>query len=280
MYTSHEPLPRGHRRIQEPILIFFLQVLAICPTTASPPTGNAITSPGLNEQVPEGAPYHIKWEPTLGKTVSLVLLRGPSSNVVPLQTIVEDIPNSGEYTWTPPSNLEVDTTHYGILLVVEGTGAYQWSTQFGIAKGASSGPSTVVTVIDDKTTTYCPEEASSTAAPTPSAPASSAPATIVTVIDDKTTTYCPEEASSTASETSSGVAPVTTAPVTTPAPWVPSSSLTRRPLKPSSSVPVVPVVPSGTATATPSAPPAFNAAGRTTMSFGVVAAAFVALMAF
>ncbi|KAJ5246105.1 hypothetical protein N7468_001088 [Penicillium chermesinum] len=226
----------------------------------SPPTGNAITSPGLNEQVPEGAPYHIKWEPTLGKTVSLVLLRGPSSNVVPLQTIVEDIPNSGEYTWTPPSNLEVDTTHYGILLVVEGTGAYQWSTQFGIAKGASSGPSTVVT--------RDPPPVS--AAPSPSSAVSYSTVWGSSLI---TTTWCPEE-------TSSGVAPVTTAPVTTPAPWVPSSSLTRRPLKPSSSVPVVPVVPSGTATATPSAPPAFNAAGRTTMSFGVVAAAFVALMAF
>lgn len=155
------------------------------------PEGNAITSPGLGEQVPEGKAYEIKWEPTVGKTVSLVLLRGPSENVKPLETIVESIPNSGSYKWTPGSNLTPDTTHYGLLLVVEGTGQYQWSTQFGIAKGEGSnaGPSSIVTVINDQTTTICPE--SQTQTPTP------APSTIVTVIDDVTTTICPESQSAT-----------------------------------------------------------------------------------
>lgn len=275
------------------------------PDYSKGPQGNAVRAPGLNDQVPEGAPYEIKWDPTLGDKVSLVLLRGPSTNVVPLETIVENIDNTGHYTWTPGYNLTPDTTHYGLLIVVEGTGAYQWSSQFGIAKGSGSdsGSHSTVTVIDDVTTTICPETESETAAPT------STPATIVTVIDNVTTTYCPEEdATSTpvapvVTSTPSPVAPsystqidsvvVTTtycpeeassssvAPVTT-APVVPSSS--RVPHLPSSistlkSTPL-PVAPTGTASASPSATPAFNAAGRTSISLGAVMAGLFAVLAF
>jgi hypothetical protein len=274
------------------------------------PEGNAIRYPGLNEQVPEGAPYEIKWDNTLGETVSLVLLRGPSTNVVPLETIVEDIPNSGHYTWTPGYNLEVDTTHYGLLIVVEGTGAYQWSSQFGISKGkgstttaASSTTTTAagsgsnggtVTVIEDVTTTYCPE--SETAAP------SSTPLTITTVIEGVTTTICPEEEASTTpvgvspssystqvesvvvtttecpeeSQTQVPVAPTTPAPVTpsgSRVPHVPTASSTLK------STPLA-VAPTGTAAPTASATPVFNGAGRTSISLGAVMAGLFAVLAF
>ncbi|KAL2218904.1 GPI anchored serine-threonine rich protein [Thermoascus aurantiacus ATCC 26904] len=118
------------------------------PNYSDPPTGNAIIYPGLNEQVPVGKPYTITWKPTTPGNVSLVLLRGPSTNCVPLMTIVEDIPNTGSYVWTPPTTLEPDVTHYGMLLVVEGTGQYQYSTQFGIsnpnAAASSSAPAVAV----------------------------------------------------------------------------------------------------------------------------------------
>ena len=275
------------------------------PDYNKPPSGNAIVSPGLNEQVPEGAPYTIKWDPTLGKTVSLVLLRGPSSNVVPLETIVEDIPNSGSYKWTPGTNLQVDNTHYGILLVVEGTGAYQWSTQFGIAAPAGgSGPaetttsaSGTVSVIDDKTTTICPET-ETTAAPT------SAPWSTVIVTNDITTTYCPEEESSSASK------PAATTPASVPAPssstvWATYESTTticpetQSTAAPTTGMPVPPVstrVPArpttmrsspassgvaatGTASASPSSTPVFNGAGRNAISLGAIAAGVFAVMA-
>jgi hypothetical protein len=276
------------------------------PDYSNPPQGNAILSPGLNEQVPEGAPYTIKWDPTLGKTVSLVLLRGPSSNVVPLETIVEDIPNSGSYKWTPSTSLTVDTTHYGILLVVEGTGAYQWSTQFGIAAPAGgSGPaetttsaSGTVSVIDEMTTTICPET-ESTAAPT------STPSTVV-VTDDVTTTYCPEEESSSAS------VPAATTPATVSAAPSPSSFSTvwatlesttticpetETTAAPTTGMPVSPistpvrpttmrsspvsssVAATGTASATPSSTPVFNGAGRNAISLGAVAAGVFAVLA-
>ncbi|KAJ5403383.1 hypothetical protein N7509_003254 [Penicillium cosmopolitanum] len=272
------------------------------------PEGNAVRAPGLNDQVPEGAPYEIKWDTLLGDRVSLVLLRGPSSNVVPLETIVEDIPNTGHYTWTPGYNLEVDTTHYGLLIVVEGTGAYQWSSQFGISKGKGSGSTTTtttaagsgsgsgptVTVIEDVTTTYCPE--SETAAPT------STPLTITTVIEGVTTTICPEEE---ASSTPTGVSPVsystqissvvvtttecpeesqTQPPVapTTPAPVTPSGSRVPHVPSASSTLKSTPlaVVPTGTASPSASATPAFNGAGRTSISLGAVMAGLFAVLAF
>jgi hypothetical protein len=63
----------------------------------------------------------------------LVLLRGPSENVKPIATIVESIPNSGSYSWTPSTSLEDDVTHYGIQLIQDKTGFYQYSTQFGVS---------------------------------------------------------------------------------------------------------------------------------------------------
>jgi hypothetical protein len=99
------------------------------------PSGNPITRP-LNEVVPACKAFTITWQPTTPNSVSLVLLRGPSTNVVPLSTIVTGISNSGSYQWTPSSGLEADVTHYGLQLIDDVTGQYQYSTQFGISKGA------------------------------------------------------------------------------------------------------------------------------------------------
>lgn len=108
------------------------------------PVGNSITRP-LNEIVPACKPFSITWTPSTPNTVSLILLRGPSENVKPLKNIVVGIPNSGKFEWTPDTGLEADTTHYGIQLIDDITGQYQYSTQFGISKGAEcnsySGPS-------------------------------------------------------------------------------------------------------------------------------------------
>lgn len=88
------------------------------------------------QQVPACKAYTITWAPSSPNSVSLILLRGPSNNVVPLQNIVVGIANSGSYTWNVPANLEADTSRYGIQLIDDVTGFYQYSTQFGISKGA------------------------------------------------------------------------------------------------------------------------------------------------
>jgi len=113
------------------------------PNYSQNPSGNPISLPGLGEQVPVGKPYTITWQSTTPGTVSLVLLRGPSNNVTPIQTIVQNIQNTGKYVWTPPTTLQNDVSHYGLLLVVDATGQYQYSVQFGISNpnGGSSSSS-------------------------------------------------------------------------------------------------------------------------------------------
>ncbi|KAL4929484.1 GPI anchored serine-threonine rich protein [Aspergillus undulatus] len=211
------------------------------------PSGNAILTPGLNELVTAGEKYTITWDPTTSGDVSLVLLRGPSENVQPLYPIAENIGNSGSFDWTPSTDLEPDTTHYGLLLVVESgpnKGAYQWSTQFGV-KNTHYGQ-------DDKTSTTEP------AAPTETAPTSST----VTEIKTITTTTCPEGQKPTAS--------VPVIPTGTPAPSAPViPTLTQSP-----SAPV------WTPTFTPAPPQFTGAAGRNAISLGAVAAGVAAVLAF
>lgn len=118
----------------------FLSAMAVLasaytqPDYNKPPTGNAISKPGLHDLVTAGKPYTIQWKPTTKGPISLVLLRGPSSNAEPIHTLAEGIENAGHFEWTPSKDLEPDSSHYGVLLVVEGSGQYQYSTQFGVKK--------------------------------------------------------------------------------------------------------------------------------------------------
>jgi hypothetical protein len=99
------------------------------------PSGNPITAP-LSQIVPACKEFTITWQPTTPNSISLVLLRGPAENIKPLSTIVTGITNSGSYKWTPSSGLEADVTHYGLQLIDDVTGQFQYSNQFGISKGA------------------------------------------------------------------------------------------------------------------------------------------------
>lgn len=112
------------------------------------PSGNPINTPSLNELVPAGKPYAITWTPTTTGSVTILLLRGPSTNVVPIGApIASGIDNTGTFEWTPPTTLEPDTSHYGIQLIVDATGQFQYSTQFGIENAgyaAVSGASSLI----------------------------------------------------------------------------------------------------------------------------------------
>jgi len=109
------------------LLTTLLTTLASAYTTpvGSTPSGNPISAPSLDQQVPVGTPFVITWTPTTDGTVTLVLLRGPSENIIPLYPIVEKVPNTGSYVWTPATDLEADVTHYGIQLIVDSNGQYQ-----------------------------------------------------------------------------------------------------------------------------------------------------------
>ena len=84
---------------------------------------------------------------TGGGTVSIVLLQGPSTNVVPIGCLVDNLPNTGKFVWTPSTSLIPDTTHYGLQIITDGTGAYQYSDQFGISNsGMTSSAPTLVPI--------------------------------------------------------------------------------------------------------------------------------------
>ncbi|KAF1816223.1 hypothetical protein P152DRAFT_445906 [Eremomyces bilateralis CBS 781.70] len=117
-------------------------VVSAYTTPVGEPSGNPILKPGLGDIVDAGKPYEITWDTTTPGFVTLVLLRGPSTNVEPLYPIVENTPNTGSYSWTPASDLEDDVTGYGIQLIVDSTGQYQYSTQFGVSNPGVSGPTT------------------------------------------------------------------------------------------------------------------------------------------
>lgn len=190
------------------------------------PSGNAITKPGLNDLVTAGKPYTIEWDPTTEGPISLVLLRGPSTNVQPIDTLAESIDNSGHFDWTPSTDLEPDTTHYGLMLVVEGSGQYQYSTQFGVkneehgaassSAASSSTPATTETPVskgdglhtiystEEFVTTRCPKCSAEASAASASATSTSAtPATTLSSIPVSAGTSSTAVSSSSASATSS-----------------------------------------------------------------------------
>ena len=129
--------------------------------------------------------------------MTLVLLRGPSENVLPLSTIVAGIPNTGTYTWTPSLSLEADVTHYGLKLLVDGSDQFQYSTQFGISGAtgpapASPSPSATATVGPPVTQYPDGQPQAPTGAPAPPMPPAGPSGPIVVSMNaTATTTYCP-----------------------------------------------------------------------------------------
>ncbi|KAF2418665.1 hypothetical protein EJ08DRAFT_690636 [Tothia fuscella] len=111
------------------------------PTTMCTNACNPIAHPGLNEPVPAGTTYTVSWNPTTAGTVTILLLRGPAENLVVLSPIAEKIPNTGSFLWNVSPQLEADVSRYGIQLIDDATGTYQYSTQFGISGGAAGGAS-------------------------------------------------------------------------------------------------------------------------------------------
>ncbi|KAK7186672.1 hypothetical protein DPSP01_001028 [Paraphaeosphaeria sporulosa] len=116
------------------VVAFFAGLAAAYHAPVGAPTGNAITAP-LVQTIPAGKPFTITWTADSPNKVSLLLLKGPSTNAVFNQVIVESIDNSGSYTWTPPTSLEGTDGPggYGIQLIDDVDGHYQYSTQFGIS---------------------------------------------------------------------------------------------------------------------------------------------------
>ena len=247
------------------------------------PTGNTITKPGLHDMITAGKPYTIEWKPSTEGPVSLVLLRGPSTNVKPITTLAESIDNSGSYEFIPSPDLKPDTTHYGLMLVVEGTGQYQYSTQFGVDNPHYHGPANATTTAGNATSTagktktgaikyhtyystfevtrtFCPKcSEQATATPTPAVSKATIPVSVSS-----------HAVETTSSRTSAPTQPTTVATVTvTAAPTADSGA-------------DVDAKTHANADSSPTAPAFTGAAGRNTVGLGGVAIAVgvLAVLAF
>ncbi|KIX04320.1 uncharacterized protein Z518_05187 [Rhinocladiella mackenziei CBS 650.93] len=130
-------------------------------------TWGPLLTPDLSNSVTQGQEFTVTWDPedhpTDGVTVSLVLCHGPSSNCVPSDdAIASGIPaDQKSFKWEVPCDLATGTAGtdngYGMLIIVDGTGEFQYSTQFSclagkacsISSASSSSKSTAVTSTAD-----------------------------------------------------------------------------------------------------------------------------------
>ncbi|KAL1624782.1 hypothetical protein SLS56_007582 [Neofusicoccum ribis] len=173
------------------IFALFTAGLAALVRADDGPTANAVRLPGLGDIVPVGERYDIKWDadtPYAGGTVTLVLLKGPSTNAVPFQTIVAGTENDGSYEWYPSTDLEDSNgdTGYGIKLIIDANGAYQYTTQFGISNKKVVSSSAAATTSSAAASV---DAASATAAASTTTPAGNE--TYVTEVVTAYTTFCP-----------------------------------------------------------------------------------------
>ncbi|KAF2168389.1 hypothetical protein M409DRAFT_21140 [Zasmidium cellare ATCC 36951] len=158
------------------------------------PEGNPISQPGLNSIVPVGEGFTITWDPTTKGTVTLVLLKGPSSNAVPQYPIVEKTDNDGSYVWTPSKDLAPSegAEGYGIQLIDDATGQYQYTTQFGISNPDYKAGSSSSSSQSSKPTKSAPSYGQSSSSKSAPAYGSSEAAVTKTDVVTAYTTYCPE----------------------------------------------------------------------------------------
>jgi len=110
---------------------------------------NPVSLPNSDNPVTVGKPFNVVYDGSgFGDKISILLWRGPGEALVFLKPIADSVENTGTFSWTPDSSLENDITHYGLQVISEASGQFQWSTQFGVINDAppavssstSSGP--------------------------------------------------------------------------------------------------------------------------------------------
>ncbi|EGX48673.1 hypothetical protein TWF173_000786 [Orbilia oligospora] len=85
---------------------FFTLLLSALPLTLAADLGkNAITAPIAGDVITAGEPYTIEWTNREGTSVTLTLVDGPAGQVLPVQEIIRNTPNTGTYTWNVPENI-------------------------------------------------------------------------------------------------------------------------------------------------------------------------------
>jgi hypothetical protein len=111
--------------------------------------GNPVLTPNNNDGAEPiiGQPFNITWNGAgLPDKIDLAICQGPSTACNVIGDIIIGAPNTNLYTWSVPCSQSPTESNagYGILLIDDATGQYQYSTQFGFqadTTGACSGSS-------------------------------------------------------------------------------------------------------------------------------------------
>ncbi|MCJ1272899.1 hypothetical protein MMC21_000688 [Puttea exsequens] len=126
----------------------FVQAATECPhkpSSENPTAGILAVYSPLHAEVPAGQPYDITWDKSDGNSiasVSIVLCQGPSTNCVDIACIANSVSNTGSYSWNVPSDLTVSANNegYGLKIIDDKSGQFQYSTQFGVSNEAKAKP--------------------------------------------------------------------------------------------------------------------------------------------
>ncbi|KAF3904680.1 hypothetical protein ABW21_db0208277 [Orbilia brochopaga] len=133
-------------------------LLAIAQAAGVENNENVFLAPAVNgDIVVANQPFQISWTPSANPgTVSIVLVKGVEPNLQVVQTVAQNVANSGGFAWTPPLTLEglqtmPATEVYKLKIVNDVSGNFGFSFTFKVdspgstfaATGASSsaGPS-------------------------------------------------------------------------------------------------------------------------------------------
>jgi len=138
----------------------FVALSAVTGLVAAQAKGpNAITNP-LGGTIEAGKPLKITWEPTTPGKVTLVLRKGDPNNLDTIDTIV-NIENKGEFTWTPPAELEKGKDY--AIEIRDADGNPNWSPQFELlSDGEGLNPTTTAVSTTTRTATTTSAEETET----------------------------------------------------------------------------------------------------------------------
>lgn len=166
------------------------------PSSPNPDSSMVVTSPLTGAQHTAGEPMSIQWTTTglQGVSISLILLDGCPKNCVPVPgfapipgTDTNQLDGSlGSFSFTPPAALGQVGQGYGIQMIRNDNGHFQWSGNFGIGSSLQSSA-----VSSSPSSSATGSSAVSSVPASSSQPATTSGVGYTTEVVTSYTTYCP-----------------------------------------------------------------------------------------
>ncbi|RHZ72609.1 hypothetical protein CDV55_105915 [Aspergillus turcosus] len=163
--------------------IIFLAFSALAAVVAAQTNANPFNIPASGYQFTAGEPTTLSWDPTTGGTVTLKLQWGSVFTPNSGSTIVSNIPNSGSYTWTVPSNIAARPDYSVEIISDQDTSETNYLPRFavagatGIASSTASATTTTSASTTSTTTTTSGTPTMTTMTSTTASPSSSSSTT-------------------------------------------------------------------------------------------------------